>query len=228
MQTSSNRTRIRRGAKRASYDREQIRDILRSNFLCHVAYTVEGESRVMPTAYSCRDDAIYLHGNLYNQMLNALLSSQATCVSITEVNGLVLARCGLRHSVNYRSVILFGRAERVPDCEKAKVLDELIDHLVPGRSVTIRPYLQKELDATLVVKIAIEEAAAKIRQGPPADADEDCALDIWAGVVNLRTVMEVEPCPRLLKSTGLPEHMREFIEGSGQRDLHSPLLLPNP
>ncbi|MCW8196444.1 pyridoxamine 5'-phosphate oxidase family protein [Proteobacteria bacterium 005FR1] len=212
MQTGSNRSRIRRGAKRASYDQEQIRAILRGNFLCHVAYTVDGESRVMPTAYSCRDEAVYLHGNLHNQMLNALLSGQTACLSVTEVNGLVLARCGLRHSVNYRSVILFGRAERVADQEKATILNELIDQLVPQRSTAIRPHLQKELDATLVVKIAIEEAAAKVREGPPTDTDEDCALDVWAGVVNLKTVMEVEPCPRLAESAALPAHMRDFIE----------------
>lgn len=217
MQTGSKRSRIKRGAKRASYDQEQIRDILRSNFLCHVAYMVEGESRVMPTAYSwgdsCGHDALFLHGNPQNQMLKALLSGQTACVAITELNGLVLARCGLSHSVNYRSVVLYGRAELVVDQEKAAVLNELINHLVPGRSAAIRPYLPKELAATLVVKLVIEEAAAKIRQGPPADTDQDCALDIWAGVVKLKTVKEVEPCPRLSESTALPAHMRDFIEG---------------
>jgi nitroimidazol reductase NimA-like FMN-containing flavoprotein (pyridoxamine 5'-phosphate oxidase superfamily) len=210
METGSKRSRIKRGAKRASYDEHEIGDILRHNFLCHVAFTVEGESRIIPTAYVYRDEAIYLHGNRNNRMLQVLLSGQVACVSVTELNGLVLARSGMHHSVNYRSVILFGRAQPVADADKPVVLDALIDHMVPGRAAMIRPYLQKELDATLVLKLPIDEAAAKIRQGPPMDAEGDYGLDIWAGVVNLNTTMAVEACPRLPDSVSVPDHVRQF------------------
>lgn len=215
MQCNSDRGRVKRGAKRANYDLEQISDILDNNFLCHVGYTVNGECRVIPTAYVRRGNALYLHGNLQNQMLQALLQGQTACVTVTELNGLVLARSGFHHSVNYRSVVLFAKARAVEGADKITVLDALIDHLVPNRAARIRPHSEKELEATLVLELSIEDAAAKIRQGPPIDAEQDYKLELWAGVVPLRTVAgEVEPCPRLSATIGVPDHVREYLQRS--------------
>jgi len=206
------RTRIVRNDSRAAYSENVIASILDAGFLCHVGYMVNGEARVLPTAYVRIDDAIYLHGHLKNQMLNALLDGQTACISVTLLDGLVLARSGFHHSVNYRSVSLFGRAEKVAPRDKEQILDRLIEHLVPGRPPHLRKHSRQELNATLVLKIPIEEAAAKLRSGPPIDAEKDYETDIWAGVVNLRTVaVGIEPCPRLENSAEIPEHVRQFV-----------------
>lgn len=211
------KTRIRRGAKRASYESEVIKDILDSNYICHVGFMAAGESRVIPTAYVRVGNALYLHGHLRNQMMAALVDGQTACVSVCEVNGLVLARSGFHHSLNYRSVVLFSRGRVVEGARKAEVLDALVDHLVPGRAREIREHTAQELAATLVVELPIEEVSAKVRQGPPVDAEADYGLDIWAGVVPLKTVPgEVENCPRVVEGVELPRHLRDYLEGFGE------------
>lgn len=210
--SSSERTQVKRGAKRAIYEAGTINEILDNSFLCHVGYTVDGECRVIPTAYVRLGNALYLHGHLRNQMLQALLEGQTACVTVTELNGLVLARSGFHHSVNYRSVVLFGKATVVAEADKIPVLDALIDHLVPKRAAQIRPHTKQELDATLVLALSIDDAAAKVRQGPPVDAEQDYELDIWAGVVPLKTVVgDVEPCPRLPSTVATPDHVVEYL-----------------
>ncbi|MDA1372712.1 MAG: pyridoxamine 5'-phosphate oxidase family protein [Proteobacteria bacterium] len=207
------RTTLARGKDRAAYDADSINSILDASFLCHVGFIVDGEARVIPTAYVRIDDAIYLHGHLKNQMMNALLDGQIACISVTLLDGLVLARSGFHHSVNYRSVTLFGRAELVPADKKVAKLDTMVNHLVPGRAPHLREHTQQELNATLVVRIPIDEAAAKIRLGPPIDADKDYDTDIWAGVVKVETVLgEIDPCPRLKDTVQAPEHVLKFHE----------------
>lgn len=207
------RTRIMRGDKRAAYDEGSIKSILDASFLCHVGFTLAGQTHVLPTAYVRIDDAIYLHGHLKNQMMNALLDGQTACISVTILDGLVLARSGFHHSVNYRSVTLFGSAEKVPDEGKEAALDFLVNHLVTGRPPHLRPHTPQELKATLVLKIPIDEAAAKIRSGPPGDAEKDYETDIWAGVLNVRTVLEdIERCPRLDEAIATPEHVERLLE----------------
>lgn len=207
------KTRIVRGDNRAAYEEEAIKKVLDSSFLCHVGFTVDGEARIIPTAYLRIDDAIYLHGHLKNQMMNALLNGQTASICVTLVDGLVLARSGFKHSVNYRSVTLYGKAETVADEVKEEVLDKFIDYMVPGRARELRKTTPQELNATLVVKIPIDEAAAKIRTGPPLDKEPDYETDIWAGVVNLETrITEVEDCPKLKSGIAVPEHITNYVD----------------
>ena len=207
------KTRIVRGDNRAAYEEEAIKKVLDSSFLCHVGFTVDGEARIIPTAYLRIDDAIYLHGHLKNQMMNALLNGQTASICVTLVDGLVLARSGFKHSVNYRSVTLYGKAETVADEVKEEVLDKFIDYMVPGRARELRKTTPQELNATLVVKIPIDEAAAKIRTGQPLDKEPDYETDIWAGVVNLETrITEVEDCPKLKSGIAVPEHITNYVD----------------
>ncbi|NKB33151.1 MAG: pyridoxamine 5'-phosphate oxidase family protein [Pseudomonadales bacterium] len=207
------KTQILRGDNRAEYEEETIKKVLDSSFLCHVGFTVDGEARVIPTAYLRIDDAIYLHGHLKNQMMNALLDGQTASICVTLLDGLVLARSGFKHSVNFRSVTLFGKAEVVADEEKEEILDSFIDYMVPGRASELRQASSQELNATLVVRIPIEEAAAKIRTGPPLDKEPDYETDIWAGVVNLETrIGEIENCPKLKEGIAVPERVQSYVD----------------
>jgi nitroimidazol reductase NimA-like FMN-containing flavoprotein (pyridoxamine 5'-phosphate oxidase superfamily) len=206
---STSRTKVRRGSKRAVYEQDEIYRILDDNLLCQVGFAIDGEARIIPTAYIRVGDAVYLHGNRQNQMMNALLDGQTACISVTEMNGLVLARSGFHHSVNYRSVTLFGKARIISD-NKVEILDAFVDRLVPGRSGELRPNTRNELDATLVLEIPIEEAVAKVRTGPPIDDDADYELDIWAGVLPIETGFGiVEDCPRLKPGTVRPSNVSD-------------------
>ncbi len=203
------RSQVKRGAKRAVYDRETINDILDNNLLCHVAFTVKGEPRIIPTAFLRVEDHIYLHGNRKNQMMNALLDGQIASIAVTELNGLVLARSGFHHSVNYRSVVVFGKASLVED--DVAYLDAFVNKMAPNRMDDVRPHTQKELNATLVIRVPIEEASAKVRTGPPIDDEEDYTLDIWAGVLPLVTTFgPIENCPRLKAGVSVPDSVRAY------------------
>lgn len=209
---NGDRTNLVRGKDRARYEESDIYAVLDAGFLCHVGYVVNGEARVLPTAYVRIGDAVYLHGHLKNQMMNSLLDGPIASVCVTHLDGLVLARSGFHHSVNYRSVTIFGKAERVSDDEKEELLDKLVNHLVPDRAPELRKHTPQELNATLVVRIPIEEAAAKIRTGPPIDAEKDYESDIWAGVINVETELkDIERCPRLDKTIETPEHISIFM-----------------
>ncbi|GAB1263386.1 pyridoxamine 5'-phosphate oxidase family protein [Aurantivibrio infirmus] len=213
MGTNTEKSTVIRGAKRASYDEESIYKILDASFLCHVGFTVNDEARIIPTAYVRIENSIYIHGNIKNQMMTVLLSGQTACVEVTIVDGMVLGRSAFHHSVNYRSVVFFAKAEAVKGQDKPKILDALIEHYVPGRSTYIRDHLEKELEATLVLKLEIDEASAKIRGGPPADNEKDYELDTWAGVLEIKSVIEnVHPCPRLKKDVQVPDHVIQFCE----------------
>ena len=216
---SSERVTVRRLANRGHYDRTTIHAILDSGFICHVGFTIEGQPRVIPTAYVRIADAVYLHGSPGNQMLRALLASGDACVCVTHVDGLILARSAFHHSINYRSVVVFGLAREITDAaEKVAVLEALSEHIIPGRWPAIRPPTPAELLGTLVVGIHIDEASAKIRTGPPKDDEEDYSLPIWAGVVPLRTVAD-EPTrdPRLESHVPTPPHVEGYIERSSRR-----------
>jgi len=209
----SNRVRVRRGANSAVYERAQIDEILDANLVCHVGFTVNGEARIIPTAYVRIDDAIYLHGNRRNQMMNALLDGQTACISVLQLDGLVLARSGFHHSVNYRSVVLFGTVTEVGD--KIPYLDAFIDKLVPGRSADLRVPTDQELNATLLLKLSIQEASAKVRTGPPLDDEKDIMLDTWAGVLPLTTRRgPPEPCPLLPPGAALPAYLQHYATSS--------------
>jgi nitroimidazol reductase NimA-like FMN-containing flavoprotein (pyridoxamine 5'-phosphate oxidase superfamily) len=179
------RTRVRRLPDRGAYDRETILD---AGFVCHVGI-VEGTSPVViPTAYARVGDFIVLHGSSRSRLMTVLGAGGEACVTVTHVDGFVMARSAFHHSINYRSVVVYGRGEAIADpAEKYTALEAFMERLHPGRWREVRPPNQQELKATGVVRISIEEASAKLRMGGPLDDPEDMTLDVWAGVVPLVT-----------------------------------------
>lgn len=180
------RTRVVREPERAQYEREAVYRILDEGFLCHVGFSVEGQPFVIPTSYG-RDGAnLYIHGSAASRMLRQMKEGVAVCVTATLLDGLVLARSIFNHSMNYRSVVILGKATLVDDPdEKLKALRILSDHILPGRWDQVRQPNEKELKATSVLCIPIEEYSAKVRTGPPIDDAEDYSFPTWAGVIPL-------------------------------------------
>jgi nitroimidazol reductase NimA-like FMN-containing flavoprotein (pyridoxamine 5'-phosphate oxidase superfamily) len=178
---------VRRLPERARYDRATVDSILDEGFVCHVGFVDRGSPVVIPTAYARVGDVLYLHGAQANAALRSVASGEPACVTVTLLDGLVLARSAFHHSINYRSVVIFGKASEVTDLdEKRRAVDAIVEHIVPGRSADARNPTEAELRATRVVRMPIDEASAKVRTGGPADDDEDLALPIWAGYVPLR------------------------------------------
>jgi uncharacterized protein len=180
------RTRIHRLPQRGNYDRPTIDAILDEALICHVGFVIDGRPVVIPTIHTRVDDHLYFHGSPASGMLRNLRDGVDACVTVTLVDGLVLARSAFHHSMNYRSVVVFGKAEEVIDRdEKLRVLAALVEHVCRGRSADARRPNEKELKQTLVLRLPIAEASAKIRTGPPVDEAEDYDLPIWAGVLPL-------------------------------------------
>ena len=172
------RTRVRRLSKRGHYDRETIHAILDEALVCHVGFVVDGAPVVIPTIHWREGDTLYVHGSAASRMLRSLKGGVDACVTVTLVDGLVLARSAFHHSMNYRSVVVFGKAREVTGEEKSSALDGLVEHVVKGRSRDARPPNEIELKQTLVLALPLEEASAKIRTGGPVDDEEDYALPI--------------------------------------------------
>jgi uncharacterized protein len=195
----SERTTVRRLPKRAVYDQAAIHAILDEGLVCHVGFAVDGQPFVIPTTYGRIADRLYLHGSAASRMIREAAEGIPVCVTVTLLDGLVLARSAFHHSMNYRSVVVLGKAREVVDAvEKAEALTAIVDHVVAGRSAESRPPNESELRATRVLCIALDEASAKVRTGPPIDDEEDYALPHWAGVIPLRLVPQpVVPEPRL-------------------------------
>jgi nitroimidazol reductase NimA-like FMN-containing flavoprotein (pyridoxamine 5'-phosphate oxidase superfamily) len=184
--TASPRSTLRRKAERGSHDRGLVEAILDEGLLCHVGFVDGGAPVVLPTAYARVGDELYLHGAVGNQMLRALASGVPACVTVTLLDGIVLARSAKHHSMNYRSVVLFGTARKVTDAEeKRRALLHIVDHMAPGRSGDARPPNDAELTATLVLAFPVDEGSAKVRTGGPVDDEEDLALAVWAGELPL-------------------------------------------
>jgi len=197
MPTSSNpnnsaptlRTRVVREPQLAVYDRDAVNQILDEAFLCHVGFAVDGQPFVIPTSYGRDRDVLYIHGSAASRMLRNLERGVAVCVTVTLLDGLVLARSVFNHSMNYRSVVILGTATLVSDpAEKLAALRALSEHIIPGRWDDARQPNEKELKATSVLRLPISEFSAKVRVGPPEDDAPDYALPVWAGVIPLRTV----------------------------------------
>ena len=199
------RTRLRRLPARGSFDRQLAYDILDEGLVCHVSFVHEAQPVVLPMAYVRVDDRIYLHGSSKNRMLGVLASGAPACVAVTLLDGLVFARSQFHHSMNYRSVVLFGGAEDISDPEqKQRVLAALVDHLAPGRSLETRPGTRQELAATQVLAFPIVEASAKCRTGPPLDASDDLALPHWSGVVPLALQLGIPLADPTLRGNATP------------------------
>lgn len=183
------RTRVRRLPQRASYDVETVHGILDAGLVCHVGLVEDGRPVVIPTAYARVGDAVVLHGSSKSRTLLAAAAGAEMCVTVTHLDGLVLARSAFHHSVNYRSVVIFGHAAEVTDPpRKRELLRAFTERLYPDRWSVARPPNEQELKATLVVELPLHEAVAKVRTGGPIDDAEDMSLPVWAGVVPLRLV----------------------------------------
>lgn len=206
------RTRVKRLPKRAVYDRDSVYGILDEGFVCHVGFVVDGQPFVIPTGYGRSGDTLYIHGSRASRMLKALTGGAQMCVAITLIDGLVVARSAFHHSMNYRSVVIFGEPRVVSsDEEKNEALRAFTDHIIPGRWDEARTPNRQELDATLVLALHLNEASAKVRTGGPVDDDEDLSLPIWAGVLPLRYVAEgAIEAPDLPAGVEIPERLIEF------------------
>lgn len=193
----TDRTTITRHSERASYDRDVANAILDEALVAHVGFDAGTGVTVLPMAYARIDDVLYLHGAVASRWLSSFNEGRDVCITVTLVDGLVLARSAFSHSLNYRSVVAFGRATLVTDDdEKHRAFRALTDHLVPGRWADTRQPDRKETNATTVLRVPVAEASVKIRSGPPADMEKDMALDHWAGVIPLKMAAgEPEPDP---------------------------------
>jgi uncharacterized protein len=201
------RTRVRRLPERAAYDRDTVHAILDEGFICHVGFVVDGQPFVVPTGYARAGETVYLHGSTASRL--GLRPGMDVCVTVTLVDGLVLARSAFHHSMNYRSVMAIGPTRPVLDPEeKEAALRALVEHIVPGRSAEVRGGDRRELAATAVLAVPLDEVSAKVRTGPPVDDEPDHALPIWAGVLPLRQVADAPvPDPRLAPALGPPSHV---------------------
>lgn len=205
----SDRTRLRRNHQRGHFDRPSLDAILDATSLCHVGYVFDGKPSVTPTMHWREGDHVYWHGSSASRALRAS-KQMDICLTVTLMDGLVLARSAFHHSANYRSAMLFGRAEIVSDpYAKAEKLKNFVDSVVPGRWQSLRPMTAQEVKATTILSIPIEEASAKIRSGGPADDDEDYVLPIWAGTIPMEMVCrDAVPDERNLAGVDLPDHVR--------------------
>jgi hypothetical protein len=206
------RTRVKRAAMRACYDRETVYTILDAGLVCHVGYVIDGQPYVTPTAYWREGDRVYWHGSSASRMLRRLKEGVPVCFTVAHLDGLVLARSGFHSSINYRSVMAFGTAEPVTDeAAKLAALEAFSERITPGRWAEQRAPTKQEMKATLVMSLKLEEAVAKVREGPPADDEEDYALDVWAGVVPIHRVIDPpEDDPRLKPGIAAPGYLDQL------------------
>jgi len=206
------RTRVVREPQRAVYDRDTVYQILDEGFICHVGFAVEGQPYVIPTSYARKNDLLYVHGSAASRMLRHAGSGVPVCVTVTLLEGLVLARSIFNHSMNYRSVVVLGTAISIEDREeKLAALHALSEHILPGRWKDARQPNEQELKATAVLQLPIEEFSAKVRQGPVIDDDEDYNFPTWAGVIPLSMVSHPPlDDSRLLEGITAPGYAKEY------------------
>lgn len=211
MSARSIRTTVKRNAVRAEYKSAVIKDILRAQQICHVAYVVDGQPRQIPTLYFCDEDFLYLHGNRQSAVLKHLAAGGEVCITVTLVDGMVVARSGFHCSMNYRAVTLFGRGQRVEGSNHRAALDGFVQALVPGHEEAVREPTKQEMAATTVVRLPLDEMSAKVRVGDPIDDDGDLDRDVWAGVIPVRMVTgEPIPAANLQGSVTLPDYISNF------------------
>jgi len=206
------RTRVVREADRAVYDRETVYRILDEGFLCHAGFVVDGQPFVIPTSFGRKDATLYIHGSAASRMLRQMKDGVPVCITVTLLEGLVLARSIFNHSMNYRSVVVLGKATLVDDPEeKLAALRILSEHILPGRWADSRQPNERELKATSVLRVPIEEFSAKVRQGPAIDDEEDYSFPTWAGVVPLEMVAGAPiDDARLLPGKDAPAYAKHY------------------
>lgn len=212
MQMPTAQTRVVREPHRGVYDRETVYRILDAGFLCHIGFAVEGQPYVIPTSYGRKDANLYIHGSAASRMLRNLQVGVPVCVTVTLLDGLVLARSVFNHSMNYRSVVILGKATLVGDPrEKLESLRAISEHIIPGRWADARQPNERELKQTSVLRLPIEEFSAKVRTGPPIDDEEDYSFPTWAGVVPLE-MKAGEPIrdSKLQAECEVPEYAKNY------------------
>jgi uncharacterized protein len=204
------RTRVNRLPKRGDYSQKTIYGILDAAFLCHVGFVVEGQPYVIPTGYGRSGNTLYLHGSAASRMLRTLADGVDVCVTVTVLDGIVLARSAFHHSMNYRSVVILGKASPIEsDEEKTAALHAISENIMRGRWDDVRKPTSQELKATAVLTLPIDEASAKIRTGPPLDDEEDYAMPVWAGVLPM-AMKAGEPMAdsRIVPGVKVPEYLK--------------------
>lgn len=209
------KNRIKRLHERGSYDRGVIYPILDAAFLCHVAYVIDGQPFCTPTIHWREGDRLYWHGSSASRMLRQLKDGTPVCLTVSHLDGLVLARSGFNHSANYRSAMCFGTARIVEEPqEKARALKAIVDRLYPGRTAELRPDVAQERKATMVIGMEIEEASAKVRAKGVGDDEADYGLPVWAGVIPVATVIGApEISPDVPPGVAFPAHLAHYREG---------------
>lgn len=218
MTKPSDRVRLRRLHERGSHDWDAIAAVLDAGFICHIGYVIDGQPFVTPTGYWRHGKTIYWHGSSASRAIRRQ-KDLPVCITVTHLDGLVMARSAFHKSVNYRSVMMFGTARMVEDDDhKRRAMHDFVERLYPGRDATLRPINQQEFKATTLMTMAVDEAAVKIRVGPPKDDEPDYALDVWAGVIELKTVVAgLTPDPRL--KAGIKPDLREWKVGHKLDDI---------
>jgi uncharacterized protein len=208
------RTQVKRLPKRGKYDRDVVYKILDHAFVCHVGFNVEGQPYVIPTNYGRAGDTLYLHGSAASRMLKTLSEGVPVCVTVTHVDGLVLARSAFHHSVNYRSVVILGTARLVEAApEKMEALRIFTEHVMKGRWDDVRQPTEQELKATTVLALPLEEVSAKVRSGGPVDDEADYTLPVWAGVLPLElTAKAPEPDAQRKRDLPMPEYLKKYSQ----------------
>ena len=211
--TPTPRTTIKRIPKRGQYEREIVYQILDEGLVCQIGFVVDNQPYVIPTAYGRVGEKLYIHGSPASRMLRTLKESINVCITVTLVDGLVLARSAFHHSMNYRSVVVFGKASVVQDAEeKLEALYAFCEHVVPGRWESVRQPSPHELAGTLVLSVPLLEVSAKVRTGPPIDDEADYDLPVWAGEIPLRLVAAAPiDDPRLTAGIVPPSHVRDYV-----------------
>jgi nitroimidazol reductase NimA-like FMN-containing flavoprotein (pyridoxamine 5'-phosphate oxidase superfamily) len=208
----SARTRVVREPQRAVYDRDTVYQILDEGFICHVGFIADGQPFVIPTSYARKGDLLYIHGSAASRMLRQAGSGVPVCITVTLLDGLVLARSIFNHSMNYRSVVVLGTATAIEDrAEKLAALQALSEHILPGRWQDSRQPNEQELKATSVLQLPIEEFSAKVRQGPVVDDEEDYSFPTWAGIIPLGMVSHAPiDDSRLLEGITAPAYAKNY------------------
>ncbi len=205
------RTKVRRKPDRADYRRTAVEVILDEGLICHVAFVADGKPYLIPTGYARDGRWLYLHGARSNRMLRAIIGGE-TCVSITLLDGLVLARSVMHHSMNYRSVVIFGQGQEVNEpAQKLRAMRCVVEYIIPGRWEDARQPNEQEFAATLVVRVPLDECSAKVRTGPPVDDEEELSLPVWAGVVPTEhSWLPAEPDELMKGPTEVPEYVAAY------------------
>ncbi len=208
-------TTLKRLPKRGGFERDAVYKILDEGFICHVGFVADGQPFVIPTGYARVADKVYIHGSAASRMLRSLAEGIDVCVTVTLLDGLVLARSAFHHSVNYRSVVILGRAKLVEsNAEKMTALEAFTEQVVPGRWAEIRWPNEQELKGTLVLALPLEEVSAKVRTGPPSDDEEDMNQPVWAGVLPLSlTAAAPITAPDLRVDVAPPDYVLKYTRG---------------